>query len=188
MLLFRLVFQNPFSIAERHSADLDRLSRVAVPVFVRHQLEIANADQVIFSLARRLDGHVEKTRKLAIRFRPTSPYSALISTRHPFVPARRLSTAQGSCSSSCSMQGSLPPRRCRSRRDGLQRWRPRRFTISCYAPSLRALRRRPTRPLLVHPLLIAVTVGDWDAYVALGSTPLPGFEGWRRMGFAHFAY
>jgi uncharacterized protein len=30
-------------------------------------------------------------------------------------------------------------------------------------------------------------VGDWDAYVALGSTPLPGFEGWRRMGFAHFA-
>ncbi|HEY2163800.1 MAG TPA: CocE/NonD family hydrolase [Gemmatimonadaceae bacterium] len=29
--------------------------------------------------------------------------------------------------------------------------------------------------------------GDWDAYVALGSTPLPGFEGWRRMGFAHFA-
>src|SRR5262252_2494950 len=30
-------------------------------------------------------------------------------------------------------------------------------------------------------------VGDWDAYSALGSTPLPGFEGWRRMGFAHFA-
>ena len=29
-------------------------------------------------------------------------------------------------------------------------------------------------------------VGDWDAYVAAGSTPLPGFEGWRRMGFAHF--
>ena len=29
-------------------------------------------------------------------------------------------------------------------------------------------------------------VGDWDAYSALGSTPLPGFEGWRRMGFAHF--
>jgi hypothetical protein len=29
--------------------------------------------------------------------------------------------------------------------------------------------------------------GDWDAYVALGSTPLAGFEGWRRMGFAHFA-
>src|SRR5262249_3823843 len=28
--------------------------------------------------------------------------------------------------------------------------------------------------------------GDWDAYSALGSTPLPGFEGWRRMGFAHF--
>ncbi len=30
-------------------------------------------------------------------------------------------------------------------------------------------------------------VGDWDAYVALGNTERPGFEGWRRMGFAHFA-
>ena len=29
--------------------------------------------------------------------------------------------------------------------------------------------------------------GDWDAYVALGNTERPGFEGWRRMGFAHFA-
>ena len=29
--------------------------------------------------------------------------------------------------------------------------------------------------------------GDWDAYVALGTTERPGFEGWRRMGFAHFA-
>jgi uncharacterized protein len=29
--------------------------------------------------------------------------------------------------------------------------------------------------------------GDWDAYVALGSTARGGFEGWRRMGFAHFA-
>ena len=28
--------------------------------------------------------------------------------------------------------------------------------------------------------------GDWDAYLALGSTPHAGFEGWRRMGFAHF--
>ena len=28
--------------------------------------------------------------------------------------------------------------------------------------------------------------GDWDAYQALGSTTNPGFEGWRRMGFAHF--
>jgi putative CocE/NonD family hydrolase len=28
--------------------------------------------------------------------------------------------------------------------------------------------------------------GDWDAYVALGSNARPGFEGWRRMGFAHF--
>jgi putative CocE/NonD family hydrolase len=29
--------------------------------------------------------------------------------------------------------------------------------------------------------------GDWDAYLASGSTPRAGFEGWRRMGFAHFA-
>ncbi len=29
--------------------------------------------------------------------------------------------------------------------------------------------------------------GDWDAYLASGSTTNPGFEGWRRMGFAHFA-
>jgi putative CocE/NonD family hydrolase len=29
--------------------------------------------------------------------------------------------------------------------------------------------------------------GDWDAYLASGSTPHAGFEGWRRMGFAHFA-
>jgi hypothetical protein len=29
--------------------------------------------------------------------------------------------------------------------------------------------------------------GDWDAYLTRGSTALPGFEGWRRMGFAHFA-
>ena len=29
--------------------------------------------------------------------------------------------------------------------------------------------------------------GDWDAYVADGSTARPGFEGWRRMGVGHFA-
>ena len=29
--------------------------------------------------------------------------------------------------------------------------------------------------------------GDWDVYIALGSRPKFGFEGWRRMGFAHFA-
>lgn len=28
--------------------------------------------------------------------------------------------------------------------------------------------------------------GDWDAYLASGSTARAGFEGWRRMGFAHF--
>jgi putative CocE/NonD family hydrolase len=29
--------------------------------------------------------------------------------------------------------------------------------------------------------------GDWDVYVALSAKPKFGFEGWRRMGFAHFA-
>lgn len=29
--------------------------------------------------------------------------------------------------------------------------------------------------------------GEWDAYLASGSTARAGFEGWRRMGFAHFA-
>ena len=29
--------------------------------------------------------------------------------------------------------------------------------------------------------------GDWDVYVALGANTGNGFEGWRRMGFAHFA-
>ena len=28
--------------------------------------------------------------------------------------------------------------------------------------------------------------GDWDAYLAGGSTAREGFEGWRRQGFAHF--
>lgn len=29
--------------------------------------------------------------------------------------------------------------------------------------------------------------GEWDVYIAIGSRPKFGFEGWRRMGFAHFA-
>ncbi len=29
--------------------------------------------------------------------------------------------------------------------------------------------------------------GEWDVYIALGATPKYGFEGWRRMAFAHFA-
>lgn len=29
--------------------------------------------------------------------------------------------------------------------------------------------------------------GDWDVYIALSATPKFGFEGWRRMGYAHFA-
>ncbi len=37
---------------------------------------------------------------------------------------------------------------------------------------------KPTTPSLA---------GDWDAWFALGSAERGGFEGWRRMGFAHFA-
>ncbi|HEY2823989.1 MAG TPA: CocE/NonD family hydrolase, partial [Gemmatimonadales bacterium] len=29
--------------------------------------------------------------------------------------------------------------------------------------------------------------GEWDVYIALGSKPKFGFEGWRRMAFAHFS-
>src|ERR1044072_174663 len=29
--------------------------------------------------------------------------------------------------------------------------------------------------------------GDFDVYIALSATPKFGFEGWRRMGVAHFA-
>src|SRR5512140_3969841 len=29
--------------------------------------------------------------------------------------------------------------------------------------------------------------GEWDVYIALSARPHLGFEGWRRMGFAHFA-
>ena len=29
--------------------------------------------------------------------------------------------------------------------------------------------------------------GEWDVYIALSAKPKFGFEGWRRMAFAHFA-
>ncbi|MFL5541050.1 MAG: hypothetical protein ACJ8J0_18825, partial [Longimicrobiaceae bacterium] len=32
-----------------------------------------------------------------------------------------------------------------------------------------------------------ILAGEWDVYVALSARPHAGFEGWRRMGFAHFA-
>ncbi len=33
----------------------------------------------------------------------------------------------------------------------------------------------------------AELAGEWDVYIALSARPKFGFEGWRRMGFAHFA-
>src|SRR5882672_2209327 len=47
--------------------------------------------------------------------------------------------------------------------------------------------------LLLVPLLPSTPratpslAGDWDVYIALSAKPKFGFEGWRRMGFAHFA-
>ena len=48
--------------------------------------------------------------------------------------------------------------------------------------------------LLILVPLLALTprttpslAGDWDVYIALSAKPKFGFEGWRRMGFAHFA-
>ena len=47
------------------------------------------------------------------------------------------------------------------------------FSTACTAPE-----RTPPSPSLT---------GDWDAYLASGSSARDGFEGWRRLGFAHFA-
>lgn len=59
--------------------------------------------------------------------------------------------------------------------------------------------RRSRRPralgLLAAALVLAACsgnrqrsiAGDWDAYFAIGVTPHAGYEGWRRMAFAHFA-
>src|SRR5512140_989316 len=33
----------------------------------------------------------------------------------------------------------------------------------------------------------ASLAGEWDVYIALSARPHTGFEGWRRMGVAHFA-
>src|SRR5689334_3252898 len=59
---------------------------------------------------------------------------------------------------------------------------------------------RGTRRLLVVGLVLLASgyaacrgaakgalAGDWDVYIALSAKPKFGFEGWRRMGFAHFA-
>ena len=37
------------------------------------------------------------------------------------------------------------------------------------------------------PRPVASLAGEWDVYIALSAQPHFGFEGWRRMGFAHFA-
>jgi putative CocE/NonD family hydrolase len=43
-------------------------------------------------------------------------------------------------------------------------------------------------PLLaLAPRTSPTLTGDWDVYIALSAQPKFGFEGWRRMGFAHFA-
>jgi predicted acyl esterase len=60
-------------------------------------------------------------------------------------------------------------------------------------------RVRGARALVVILVLAAVAgiiaavrpapslAGEWDVYIALSARPHFGFEGWRRMGFAHFA-
>ncbi len=56
----------------------------------------------------------------------------------------------------------------------------------------------PKLPLLLLCLTIGASAcstprpndklaGDWDVYIALSAKPKFGFEGWRRMGYAHFA-
>src|SRR4051812_45970725 len=51
-----------------------------------------------------------------------------------------------------------------------------RLSILLVAVTATSCTRQPERTL----------AGDWDAYLASGSATHPGFEGWRRMGFAHF--
>src|SRR5438093_1068073 len=41
--------------------------------------------------------------------------------------------------------------------------------------------------LALAPLPTPSLAGDWDVYIALSAKPKFGFEGWRRMGYAHFA-
>lgn len=41
--------------------------------------------------------------------------------------------------------------------------------------------------LALAPRTTPSLTGDWDVYIALSARPKFGFEGWRRMGFAHFA-
>jgi putative CocE/NonD family hydrolase len=62
-----------------------------------------------------------------------------------------------------------------------------------YRPALSLRTRACIAILAVAPVLACTPrarapslAGDWDAYVALGSTARGGFEGWRRVGFAHF--
>ncbi len=57
------------------------------------------------------------------------------------------------------------------------------------------MRIPPAYYIIVGALAVACTTrvgqpsiaGDWDAYLADGSAAHPGFEGWRRRAFAHFA-
>ncbi len=41
--------------------------------------------------------------------------------------------------------------------------------------------------LVLEPATTPTLAGDWDVYIALSAKPKFGFEGWRRMGYAHFA-
>src|SRR5258708_23118566 len=41
--------------------------------------------------------------------------------------------------------------------------------------------------LALAPRTTPSLAGEWDVYIALSAKPKFGFEGWRRMGFAHFA-
>src|SRR5258705_1915842 len=72
-----------------------------------------------------------------------------------------------------------------------QEWRPEMMHSASPVRSARAL-------VIVLLLALAASAfaahrptpslaGEWDVYIALSARPHFGFEGWRRMGFAHFA-
>ncbi len=60
---------------------------------------------------------------------------------------------------------------------GNRRWLLVALAVLTSAGGYAAVRSSAARPL----------DGDWDVYIALSAKPKFGFEGWRRMGFAHFA-
>lgn len=64
----------------------------------------------------------------------------------------------------------------RTSRRGGARWAVMLVVLVALGAGAVAARRR-----------VPVLTGEWDVYIALSAKPKYGFEGWRRMAYAHFA-